>query len=54
MIFDVGAKVGDFRKILVNNFPQSTIHAFEPHPLIFVELERILPFSQIAKHNVDL
>ena len=39
-IFDIGANVGDFSKLLVDKFPDSNIYSFEPHPITFKSLEK--------------
>src|SRR5271156_5325050 len=39
-IFDVGANVGNMTGLYRVMFGQPTIHAFEPQPEIFAELER--------------
>jgi FkbM family methyltransferase len=39
-IFDVGANVGNMTELYRVMFGQPTIHAFEPQPEIFAELER--------------
>lgn len=38
VFFDVGANSGDYSKLLLENFPQATLHAFEPHPRTFQTL----------------
>lgn len=37
-IFDVGANVGEYSKILRAHFPAAQIYAFEPHPKTFLKL----------------
>jgi FkbM family methyltransferase len=52
-IFDVGANVGNFTALLLEAFPQGTIHAFEPHPATFAKLSaRQFPASRVRRHNV--
>ena len=43
LIFDVGGNIGNFSKEVLKNFPESTIHVFEPseeHFLIAMEKTR--------------
>lgn len=37
---DVGANIGEYAKRLINEFPNSNIYAFEPHPLNFMRLKQ--------------
>jgi FkbM family methyltransferase len=39
-IFDVGANVGDYTALLRQQFPDALIHAFEPNPESFAQLQR--------------
>lgn len=32
ILFDVGANIGEYAKLLVDTFPNAAIHAFEPNP----------------------
>ncbi len=45
IIFDVGANVGGYAKLLSEQFPKGTIHAFEPSKLTFQKLT-----SNLASH----
>lgn len=49
-IFDVGAALGRLSTAYLAMFPAATIHAFEPHPESFAELERRLG----AEHRMRL
>lgn len=40
VIFDVGANVGDYTALLRDKFPEAQIHAFEPNPESFAQLQR--------------
>lgn len=35
VFLDVGANVGYFSRLIAQEFPEATIHAFEPHPLTY-------------------
>lgn len=49
IIFDVGANIGDYSKALADQFPNSSIYSFEPHPKTFSILR-----SNISNKNVKL
>ena len=51
ILFDVGANVGEFSRLLVDSFPTAEIHAFEPHPANFSKLSEC---SEIRAHNLAL
>jgi FkbM family methyltransferase len=38
--FDIGANVGKYSSLLLQNFPSATIHAFEPSPETYRRLEK--------------
>jgi len=40
VIFDVGANVGTYTKMVHQEFPNSRIHCFEPHPETYKELKK--------------
>jgi FkbM family methyltransferase len=40
VMFDVGANTGEYSQALCSSFPNSRIHAFEPVPAAFAQLER--------------
>lgn len=55
VFLDVGANVGYFSRFVARFFPDSEIHAFEPHPKIFGVLElNAWPAPQIVTHAVAL
>lgn len=55
MIFDVGAHKGQTSSHLCKLFPQSFIHAFEPSPYLFAEIEKNLSKRKnIRCHNFAL
>ncbi len=39
-VFDVGANVGHFSAGVAHHFPNATVHAFEPNPSTFDQLQR--------------
>ena len=52
IIFDVGAHKGQTSSHFCNLFPQSFIHAFEPSPILFAEIEKNLSKRKnIRFHN---
>ncbi len=52
MIFDVGAHKGQTSSHLCKLFPHSIIHAFEPSPCLFAEIEKnLLKRKNIRCHN---
>lgn len=48
VIFDIGANVGDYSKLLIEH-TEATVHAFEPNPTAFKKL-LVLP-NRIIKNN---
>lgn len=55
MIFDVGAHKGQTSSHLYKLFPHSIIHAFEPSPYLFAEIEKNLSKRKnIRCHNFAL
>ena len=55
MIFDVGAHKGQTSSHLYKLFPHSIIHAFEPSPYLFAEIEKnISKRKNIRCHNFAL
>ena len=55
MIFDVGAHKGQTSSHFFKLFPQSFIHAFEPSPILFAEIEKNLSKRKnIRCHNFAL
>jgi len=55
MIFDIGAHKGQTSAHLSKSFPHSIIHAFEPSPTLFTEIEKNLSKRKnIRCHNFAL
>lgn len=55
IIFDVGAHKGQTSSHFCKLFPQSIIHAFEPSPILFAEIEKNLSKRKnISFHNFAL
>jgi len=55
LIFDVGAHKGQTSSHFCKLFPQSFIHAFEPSPYLFPEIEKnFSKWKNIKCHNVAL
>lgn len=53
--FDVGANTGEFSKILAEFMPEAEIHAFEPHPNTFKNLQEFLSkYNNIRLNNFAL
>lgn len=40
IFLDVGANIGNYTNLLLNKYPNSEIHLFEPHPKNFKKLEK--------------
>lgn len=55
VFFDVGANVGALTTQLLETFPTATVHAFEPHPQTFLQLERaVMPRGRVHCRGVAL
>jgi len=54
VIFDVGANVGAWSQNAARLFPNATVHAFEPHPGAFAQLEQTLRPLGVACHQMAL
>ena len=57
IVLDVGANIGTFCCEIAAAFPSYTIHAFEPVPLAFSELEdniKLNEFKNIITHNIGI
>lgn len=55
MIFDCGANIGFVTHQFKKNFPNATIHAFEPNPSIFDKLNKHYEKSKMIKcHNIGI
>ncbi len=53
VFFDVGANVGNYSKLLLNEYHNSIIYAIEPHPKNFVKLKENLS-SSVKTMNLAL
>jgi FkbM family methyltransferase len=54
-IFDIGANAGDTTEILAERFPEARVHAFEPIPSAYRQLqERMRPYRQVRCHELAL
>lgn len=51
VVFDVGANVGDYSKLVLQVSPQVTLYAFEPHPKTFTVLRKSLHQSNFIPVN---
>ncbi len=47
LIFDVGANIGDYTRIILRQFPKASVYAFEPAPGNFSVLLQNVPDEQI-------
>lgn len=55
VIFDVGANVGHYSQMLVEQFSDAIVHAFEPHPKNYAKfLQRGFPTARVRCHNLAL
>lgn len=57
IVLDIGANIGTFCCEIASRFPNYTIHAFEPVPLTFSELEKNIElndFKNIVSHNIGI
>jgi FkbM family methyltransferase len=54
VIFDVGANVGAWSAHAAQRFPGADLHAFEPHPGAFAQLEQTLRPLGVACHRLAL
>lgn len=53
VIFDVGANIGHYSQMLVEQFPTAFVHAFEPHPKNYAKfLQRGFPAERVKCHNI--
>lgn len=52
VFFDVGANVGDYTKALLASFPEASIHAFEPHPENYLQLNEQISSDKVKTHNI--
>lgn len=53
-VFDVGANTGQMTTEFVKEFPDATIHAFEPHPATYANLARQPWPSRVTVHQLAL
>lgn len=51
--FDIGANVGQTAREFLKAFPAARVHAFEPHPTTFRELQK-LSDPRLRQHNLAL
>lgn len=54
VIFDVGANIGGYSKLLRSYFPKASIFAFEPHPNTFAKLKENTQEDDIHAVNVGI
>jgi FkbM family methyltransferase len=55
VFFDVGANIGEYSGMLVDNFPTAMVHAFEPHPRNYMALStRAFLNGRVKCHNLAL
>lgn len=54
VIFDVGANVGVWSASAARVFPGANVHAFEPHPGAFAQLEQAVRELGVACHQMAL
>lgn len=51
VVFDVGANVGNYARMVLDICPQARIYAFEPHPQTFAALKENLPIANVVAVN---
>lgn len=51
---DVGANIGEYAKMLVSLSPQLQVHAFEPHPKTFANLQDSVEALGVHCHNLAI
>jgi len=55
VFLDVGANVGHYSQILLAQFPNAFVHAFEPHPKNYAQLVRCaFPAARAKCHNLAI
>lgn len=54
VLFDIGANIGDYTRILMNHFSQAYIHCFEPASETFRTLFRNINNDKVLLNNVGL
>ena len=54
IIFDVGANVGEYTNIIINNFPKAKIFSFEPHPATFSVLSSKNFTKNVKLYNIAI
>jgi FkbM family methyltransferase len=54
VLFDVGANVGHYSQSLRKAFPDATIHAFEPNPECWAQLDQMAASDRINVHHLGL
>ena len=51
IIFDVGANVGNYSKLILRNIKDVSIYAFEPNSISFKKLDKNISSKQVSKYN---
>lgn len=54
VIFDVGANVGNYSEMIIENCTSLPIYAFEPHPITFSELNRVANIHNFCAINIGM
>jgi len=54
ILFDIGANMGDYTRLLLSSFPTATIYDFEPHPVTFMALKGRTLSKKIKLYNLAL
>jgi len=54
VIFDVGANIGNYSRLLLNNFRDANLHLFEPHPSTFQVLIKNIDIPNATCNNMGL
>ncbi|MDP1677932.1 MAG: FkbM family methyltransferase [Bacteroidota bacterium] len=54
VLFDVGANIGNFSKMLVQSFPDASIYSFEPHSQNFKHLKENISSKNVRFQNIAL
>jgi FkbM family methyltransferase len=52
VIFDVGANIGDYSRIIITEAPNSILYSFEPHPVHFAALSEVAKKYKFQAINV--
>jgi len=54
VLFDVGANVGNYSSELIKQFPDASLHVFEPHPKTFEILSKKVFLNSTSLNNLAL